>query len=341
MLTFMTKRIRQLGPPAALLIFIAAFTSSCGKPLHLLRPDVRSPESVPTTSTPAPDTGAPQLSKTPQSSSETNVQSEEVPQTPWLLQPGLLSISKGIWLNLGAFLVGALGMVIAINSSYKANRLGKLLVMYNLSKHDRALSHATTQINSLTLNTETLNGKVSEIQRSLQQIEQTQARLVSKANQFQNQPTPLNKHSEPSFTYAEQFKSTPPQPELPSPADLLAGLTAAVNRSDRQTIRNETRAQLNITSVSENDIVMGRTTQTELEEVTAGGSYLLATIDGVDWLYPTEQTLKSFSQSQPSKGIFGYIRQAVPFPQVVTPARLAQSGSGWQIEELGSIAIPG
>jgi hypothetical protein len=131
------------------------------------------------------------------------------------------------------------------------------------------------------------------------------------------------------------------QPYRPSRAEKQAELTAAVNRVDRQLVKSETRAHLNITHASENAISMGRLNETQLEEVTAGGSYWAASFDGETWLYPTEQTLKGYTQSQRPTGIFNYTRQPIPSAQVISPARLTLNGTLWQVVDMGSIAVPG
>jgi hypothetical protein len=131
------------------------------------------------------------------------------------------------------------------------------------------------------------------------------------------------------------------QPCQPSTAEKQAELTAAVNRGDRQLVKSETRAHLNITNASENAISMGRLNETQLEEVSAGGSYWAASFGGETWLYPTEQTLKGYTQSQRPTGIFNYTRQPIPSAQVVSPARLTLNGIVWQVVEVGSIAVPG
>ena len=117
-------------------------------------------------------------------------------------------------------------------------------------------------------------------------------------------------------------------------------LTAAVNGNERQAVKNATRTQLNITSDSDNAIATGRLTQTELEEVSGGGSYLLMVIETQGLLYPTEQTLNGFGQLQPANGVFAYLKQSIATPQVLTPALLERVGSNWRVQQLGTIAVP-
>jgi septal ring factor EnvC (AmiA/AmiB activator) len=131
----------------------------------------------------------------------------------------------------------------------------------------------------------------------------------------------------------------PPNPQ--SSAQKQTQVTAAFNSGDRQTIRTETTALLNITTESENAIAMGQSVNTELQVESAGGSYCLVQISGESWLYPSEQTLRSFSQYQPAKGVFEFIRQAVHSPQILSPALIVKSGSVWRVEQTGQIAVPG
>lgn len=130
-------------------------------------------------------------------------------------------------------------------------------------------------------------------------------------------------------------------PNLQSAAQKQTHVTAAFNSGDRQTIRAETTALLNITTESENAVAMGQAVKTELQEESAGGSYCLVQISGEAWLYPSEQTLRSFSQYQPAKGVFEFIRQAVHSPQILSPALIVKNGSVWRVEQLGRIAVPG
>lgn len=126
-----------------------------------------------------------------------------------------------------------------------------------------------------------------------------------------------------------------------SPQQSLNEITVAVNHGDRQIVMAEMRAQLNITKESKNVIFMGRLNETQLEEVAAGGSYWIASRYGENWLYPTEQTLKDYSQYQPPTGIFTYIRQSISAAEVLSPARLRLNGPFWSVVEPGTIAVPG
>jgi hypothetical protein len=137
-------------------------------------------------------------------------------------------------------------------------------------------------------------------------------------------------------TSSSQFGSKP----IKTTAQQQEELTAAVNGNERQAVKNATRTQLNITSDSDNAIATGRLTQTELEEVSGGGSYLLMVIDTQGLLYPTEQTLNGFGQLQPAKGVFAYLKQSIATPQVLTPALVERVGSNWRVQQLGTIAVP-
>jgi hypothetical protein len=128
--------------------------------------------------------------------------------------------------------------------------------------------------------------------------------------------------------------------KIQSSAERQAQITAAFNNGDRQVIRAESSAQLNITNASDNAIAMGRLFQTELEEVSAGGSYYLVRAGSDFLLYPSEQTLKGFGEIQPSKGVFEYIKQAINAPQILSPALMDKSGVNWRIQQMGRIAVP-
>ena len=141
----------------------------------------------------------------------------------------------------------------------------------------------------------------------------------------------------PTSAFSDLTRPANPQ----SSAQKQTQVTAAFNSGDRQTIRTETTALLNITTESENAIAMGQSVKTELQEESAGGSYCLVQISGEAWLYPSEQTLRSFSQYQPAKGVFEFIRQAVHSPQILSPALIVKNGSVWRVEQLGRIAVPG
>ena len=117
-------------------------------------------------------------------------------------------------------------------------------------------------------------------------------------------------------------------------------LIQALNNGDRQLLREHSSAQLNITSDSENSLAMGRSQPTQLEAVSGGGSYWLATIGEQAWLFPTELTLKGFMSLQPSKGLYSYEKQTIGKPQLIEPALLRQDGQRWTVETLGRVAIP-
>jgi len=144
------------------------------------------------------------------------------------------------------------------------------------------------------------------------------------------------------------FQPTSPQPlpsqvvpPQPTAAQQQQEITDAINRGDRNRIRSQIGAQLNITSESESAIHLGKAGNTQLEEVTGGGSYWLISIGDEPLLYPTDQTLKGYLHYQPTKGIFNYEKYQVAAPQVLAPARLARNGPGWQVTAMGTIAVPG
>ena len=85
---------------------------------------------------------------------------------------------------------------------------------------------------------------------------------------------------------------------------------------------------------------MGMSEATELEEVSAGGSYLLASLEGRTLLFPTDRTLRGFSTTQPSKGLYSYEQQSVAKAEIIEPAVLEKNGAVWRVSRKGRVAIP-
>ena len=129
--------------------------------------------------------------------------------------------------------------------------------------------------------------------------------------------------------------SPPPTPMGPSKESLIA----ALNGGDQQQLRDASSSELNITSESKESIAIGRSINTELREVSGGGSYLLVNLQGQAWLFPTERSLAGFTASQRSKGIFDYEKQTISTPKLLEPALLERSGTNWMIKQIGRIAI--
>jgi hypothetical protein len=99
---------------------------------------------------------------------------------------------------------------------------------------------------------------------------------------------------------------------------------------------------LNITSESEDSLLRGNSGQaTKLEAVSDGSSYMVVSNEGRYWLFPTAQTLDSFSMNRPQKGIFSYEREAVSKPVVKKPAEVREEGDYWVIMLQGVILVPG
>ena len=117
-------------------------------------------------------------------------------------------------------------------------------------------------------------------------------------------------------------------------------LINALNRGDRQELKAQAMAGLNITKESENAWSTGRTVVTELEEAGASSSYFVAEINAEHWLFPTEKTLRSFTLLRSNKGIFKYEQQVLSDAQLVEPALLERSGHRWIVKSLGVIAVP-
>ena len=116
----------------------------------------------------------------------------------------------------------------------------------------------------------------------------------------------------------------------------------ARDRGDRQALRQLQFKELNITSESEDSLLRGSSGQaTKLEAVLGGGSYMVFTGEGRYWLFPTAQTLDSFSINQPRKGIFDYEREILSRPVVKKPAEVREESNHWVVVAQGVISIPG
>ena len=268
-----------------------------------------------------------------------SAQSQSASSVEWLLQPGLFGVKHGIWLGWTSLTFGLSGIGLALFIRHQAARA--------ISQLNGRLSQTIRQIEGLDLSISKISMKgqqdsksIINLQAAYLQLEDKHAAILASINSIRTQ----QKIEPPNYAIPMPSQITAPlatQPYQPSPAEKQAELTAAVNRGDRQLVKSETRAHLNITHASENAISMGRLNETQLEEVSAGGSYWAASFGGETWLYPTEQTLKGYTQSQRPTGIFNYTRQPIASAQVVSPARLTLNGSLWQVVEMGSIAVPG
>ena len=130
---------------------------------------------------------------------------------------------------------------------------------------------------------------------------------------------------------------------LPEPFEQIAKqYQDAINRGDRQAIRQMQFKELNITSESENSLIKGNSGDgTKLEAVVGGGSYLIIVGEGRYWLFPTAQTLESFSINQPQKGIFSYERELLHKPVIKKPAEVLEEGDYWIIKKFGLVSVPG
>lgn len=268
--------------------------------------------------------------------------SQSTSSDEWLLQPGLLGVLHGMWLGWISFAVGLFGIGLAVAVKVRfVNPLTQKLDAQNRELLKRIRDLKDGQIHQLSEQNCEYSAQLNRLQINYQQLKNQQSAILAAINGLRAQQKP---EPQSYATPAPRSISTPlvaSQPFPPCPAQKQAELTAAVNRGDRQVVKSETRAQLNITHASENAISMGRLNETQLEEVSAGGSYWAASFAGETWLYPTEQTLKGYSQTQRPTGIFNYTRQPIPSALVLSPARLTLSGNLWQVVEMGSIAVPG
>ncbi|MBU6376662.1 MAG: hypothetical protein KGQ59_11740 [Bdellovibrionales bacterium] len=314
-----------------ILVFLLSIGSGCG-----LLNDVL-PKSKSDFSRSGITETSPSLSPSPALS-----ESEKDHPSQWLLKPGLFDIDNGVWLGSIGLAIGLLGTGFSIHCSRSSNRLNRKLndKQNRLARLEENSTKAYSTINQLSKIVNDSSTKLAQLQSICQQLEDKHASLLFTLNSQRLHQKP---EQDPLASRLTRTVENPPvmsQTYIQSTQHKLAEITAAVNRGDRQVVRAEIRAQLNITNDSENAISMGRLNETQLEEVSAGGSYWIASSGNETWLFPTEQTLKGYSQSQRPTGIFTYIRQPIPSAQVVSPARLALNSSLWSVAEPGSIAVP-
>lgn len=282
---------------------------------------------------PAPATeGAKQQPRPVSSQSTSNIE--------WVLQPGLFGVKHGMWLSWISLTFGLSGIGLALLIRHQSVRAINQLNL-RLSRITKDLERVDLAMVKISNKGEQDASSLASLRASCQQLEDKYADILTSIKNIRIQQMI---ETETNAVQMQNLTSPPPVTSKPlqlTPSEKQAVLTAAVNRGDRQLVKSETRAQLNITHASENAISMGRLNETQLEEVSAGGSYWATSFDGETWLYPTEQTLKGYTQFQRPTGIFNYTRQPIAFAQVVSPARLTLSGSIWQVAEPGTIAVPG
>lgn len=161
--------------------------------------------------------------------------------------------------------------------------------------------------------------------------------------QSNNLPRSLNTKGNVKFENLEEAVEQLLPSQLPEPFEQISKqYQDAINRGDRKAIRLMQFKELNITSESENSLVIGNSgDRTKLEAVISGGSYLIIVGEGRYWLFPTAQTLESFSMNQPQKGIFSYERELLSKPVIKKPAEVLEEGDYWIIKQFGKVSVPG
>ena len=178
--------------------------------------------------------------------------------------------------------------------------------------------------------------RLAQMKADVQSVQKKQAFLEASLA-LKSQPSPFQAATSSSPPTTAMVSNIPEN----SPPNLTVGsLIQAINTGDRQVLREATTVELNITSASENTIAMGMSEATELEEVSAGGSYLLASLEGRTLLFPTDRTLRGFSTTQPSKGLYSYEQQSVAKAEIIEPAVLEKNGAVWRVSRKGRVAIP-
>lgn len=149
---------------------------------------------------------------------------------------------------------------------------------------------------------------------------------------------PAQVHPVDDFLPIEEPPAQPPKPY----EQVAQQYQDALDRGDRQALRQLQFKELNITSECEDSLLRGSSGQaTKLEAVHGGGSYMVVSGEGLYWLFPTAQTLDSFSMNQPQKGIFDYEREILSRPVVKKPAEVRDESDYWIVIAQGVISIPG
>lgn len=231
---------------------------------------------------------------------------------------GFFGISWGLLLNVGIPLLGLVSL---------------LLALYALRRVTRQREEVM-KLKGGYQNLQTRLGGVEVLMERERMINRSQSVSVFAPAPPSN-PTPTPP-TQPSWSVAQPAAETIPGPEPISKATLIS----AINTGERQPLRAAANSELNITSESENALAMGKAIATELEEVAGGGSYWHIAVEGQDWLFPTDRTLRGFAAAQPSKGLFHYEQQTIAQPKLIEPALLERSGSHWSIKAMGRIATP-
>jgi hypothetical protein len=176
----------------------------------------------------------------------------------------------------------------------------------------------------------------SALDRSAQGTTPFPSSLGSDAWLGVEQPTqdqPVN-----DFSSIEEPPALPPEPY----EQIARQYQDALDRGDRQALRQLLSKELNITSECEDSLLRGSSGQaTKLEAVQGGGSYMVVSDEGRYWLFPTAQTLDSFSMNQPQKGIFDYEREILSKPVVKKPAEVKEESGDWIVIAQGVISVPG
>jgi hypothetical protein len=288
---------------------------------------------------------------------------------------GILGLSSQKIFDVVLFLMGSTGITLGILGFNKAKQVDMMSENQRMRFKEK-LDEYKGKLNTMNANLVSLNEALnaqSKYQKAIDnRVEQLAHKYVvlsteseyQSVNQLRSTPSTglkvsLNQQADLMRTNADQNRAPGPSINLFGESQLHPNtnpfgstpiktaaqkqeeLTAAVNRNDRQAVKNAILTQLNITSESESAYAIGKLVQTELEAVNGGGSYLLMELEKQLLLYPTDQTLKGFGQAQPTKGVFTYVSQPIGAPQVLTPALLELIGKNWRVKQLGTIAVPG
>jgi hypothetical protein len=173
------------------------------------------------------------------------------------------------------------------------------------------------------------------------QINSLNAQINSLEKQINNSDLKaINKAESASQSFNAFNDVTESNANLPQKATIEV-LLERLNQRVSAPFREIQISELNITRESDDEIQKGRTTNTKLEQVTGGGSYLHVHLGEEDWLLPTERTLDGFRTHQIQKGIFEFRSEGIQHPLVDKAARLQAEGDLWVVVERGEIFVPG
>lgn len=165
---------------------------------------------------------------------------------------------------------------------------------------------------------------------------------VQRSNQSAGWPSFQISQPAPDESSVSDSPQTVPQPLLESLPweEVVNEYALAIQRNDRNQLRQMAAAELRITLESDDLLARGTLHNTRLQVVPGGGSYLLVHRGNSSWLVPTSQTLSSFATNQPIKGIFDYERSSLSAAELKQPAEVRDVDGEWEVVSKGIVIVP-